>query len=66
MDAGAPIDETGMLMREGGGFYLRRDMGGRYWLELPRMPVDEVEKRVRVIGTLAAADRVFVDGVSLA
>lgn len=66
MEADAPIDETGILVREGGGFCLRRDLGGRYLLELPRMPVDEVEKRVRVIGTLLSAGHVLVEGVSLA
>lgn len=66
MQDGAPIDETGVLVRDGGGFWLRRDAGGRYLLELPRAPVDEVEKRVRVVGTLGAGDHVFVDGVSLA
>jgi hypothetical protein len=66
MEADAPIDETGILIREGGGFCLRRDLGGRYLLELPRMPVDEVEKRVRIVGTLLSAGHVLVEGVSLA
>ena len=65
-EANVPIDENGTLFREGGAFYLRRDLGGRYLLDLPRMPVDEVEKRVRVVGTLLARDHVLVDGVSLA
>jgi hypothetical protein len=65
MDADVPIDETGILVREGGGFCLRRDVGGQYRLELPRMPVDEVEKRVRVIGTLLSVGHVLVEGVSL-
>jgi hypothetical protein len=65
MDADSPIDETGILVRGGGGFWLRRDAGGQYQLELPRMPVDEVEKRVRVIGTLLSAGHVLVEGVSL-
>ena len=58
------FDETGTLIRDGGAFALRRDKGGRYWLDLHRVPVDEVEKRVRVVGTLVAEDRVDVDGVA--
>ena len=45
---------------------LYRSRRGRYWLELARMPIDEVEKRVRVIGTLVEEGRVLVEGVSLA
>lgn len=62
---GSRIDETGSLVRDGGGFALHRDAGGRYRLDLRRMPVDEVEKRVRIVGTLVADDQVDVDGVSL-
>jgi hypothetical protein len=65
-DLGTPIDETGLLVRDGGGFVLQRDVGGRYRLDLPRTPVDEVEKRVRVIGTLIAPGHVDVDGIALA
>jgi hypothetical protein len=63
---GTRIDETGTLMRDGGGFALRRDVGGRYQLDLHRVPVDEVEKRVRIVGTLVAEGLVDVDGVSIA
>ena len=61
---GARIDETGTLIREGGAFYLRRDLGGRYQLELHRTPVDLVEKGVRLIGTLVGPDLVNADGVA--
>lgn len=61
---GTRIDEAGMLVRDGGAFYLQRDAGGRYQLELHRTPVDLVEKRVRVVGTLIAPDRVDADGVA--
>ncbi|WP_298090199.1 DUF5818 domain-containing protein [uncultured Sphingomonas sp.] len=61
---GTRIDETGMLIRDGGGFYLRRDLGGSYLLELQRTPVDLVEKRVRLIGTLVGIDLVNADGVA--
>jgi hypothetical protein len=63
---GARIDETGTLVREGGSFALRRDAGGRYHLDLHRVPVDEVEKRVRVTGTLVGDGLVDVDGVAAA
>lgn len=42
----------------------RRDFGGRYELELQRTPVDLVEKRVRLIGTLVGKDLVNADGVA--
>jgi len=63
-DEGVRIDETGILVRDGGAFFLRRDAGGRYQLELPRTPVDLVEKRVRLVGTLVAPDLVSADGVA--
>ncbi len=61
---GSRVDETGTLLRDGGAFYLRRDLGGRYQLELHRTPVDLVEKRVRLIGTLVGAYLVNADGVA--
>ena len=61
-----PIDETGTLVREGCAFLLRRDLGGTYRLELSRMPVDLVEKRVRVVGVAAPDGIVIVEGVRAA
>ena len=61
---GTQIVEDGMLIRDGGAFYLRRDQGGRYLLELQRTPVDLVEKRVRLVGTLVGPDLVSADGVA--
>lgn len=60
---GTRIDETGTLVRDGAAFYLRRDAGGRYQLELHRTPVDEVEKRVRLTGTLVASGVVDADSL---
>ena len=60
---GDAIDEAGMLLREGGGFVLQRDLGGRWRLDLHRVPVDLVGKRVRVVGFEAAAGLVDVEGV---
>lgn len=61
---GTRIDETGMLIRDGGAFYLRRDLGGRYQFELQRTPVDLVEKRVRLVGTLVGPSLISADGVA--
>ena len=61
---GTRVDETGILIRDGGAFYMRRDVGGRYQLELQRTPVDSVEKRVRLVGTLVGVDLVSADSVS--
>lgn len=60
---GARIDETGTLIRDGAAFYLRRDIGGRYQLELHRTPVDLLGKRVRPVGTLVGAALVNAEGV---
>ena len=64
MTIGARIDETGTIIRDGGGFALRRDAGGRYRLDLHRVPVDHLEKRVKITGTLVADGLVDVDGVA--
>lgn len=60
---GEPIDEAGLLLREGGGFVLKLDDGRRWRLDLRRMPVDLVGKRARVIGVIADAERIEADGV---
>ena len=60
---GERIEETGTLVREGSTFILNRDAGGYYILELQRVPIDYVAKRVRVIGVLVAAGLVSADGV---
>jgi hypothetical protein len=62
---GSRIDESGTLIRDGGGFALRRDAGGRYRLDLHRVPVDAVEKRVRITGVFVGDGLVDVDGVAL-
>ena len=61
---GTRIDEIGTLILDGGAFYLRRDLGGRYELELHRTPVDLVEKRVRLAGTLVGPALVYAEGVA--
>ncbi len=61
---GTRINGEGALVCDGGAFYLRNDVGGRYELELHRTPVDLVEKRVRLIGALVGPDLVNADGVA--
>ncbi|MBV9841776.1 MAG: hypothetical protein JOY99_09645 [Sphingomonadaceae bacterium] len=57
------VDEQGMLLRDAGGFYLKRDSGGIWRLELARTPVDLVEKRVRLIGERIGEALVQAEGV---
>ena len=61
---GSRIDETGTLIADGGGFALRRDIGGRWKLDLHRVPVDYVEKRVRISGIIVAEGLVDVEALS--
>ena len=61
MVIGIRIEETGTLIREGAGFALRRDVGGRWKLDLHRVPVDNVEKRVRISGVVVAEGLIDVD-----
>ncbi|WP_242154404.1 DUF5818 domain-containing protein [Sphingomonas sp. BAUL-RG-20F-R05-02] len=61
---GSRVDEIGTLIGDGAAFYLRRDRGGRYALELHRTPVDLIEKRVRLVGTLVGPDIVNAHGVT--
>jgi len=44
--------------------FLRRDHGGRYQLELHRLPVNLGQKRVRLVGTLVGPMLVHVEGVA--
>jgi Protein of unknown function (DUF5818) len=60
---GTRIDELGTLLREGAAFILRRDLGGRWVLDLHRVPVDHVEKRVRITGTVVGDGLVDVDSL---
>ncbi|WP_176591405.1 DUF5818 domain-containing protein [Sphingobium sp. EM0848] len=66
MEIGARVDETGRLIRDEAGFLLQRDLGGAYRLVLLRVPVDHVEKRVRVQGFYAGNGIVEVEGVAAA
>lgn len=64
MEVGADVVETGRLLRDEAGFLLQRDRGGRFRLVLLRVPVDLVEKCVRVTGVYAGDDIVEADGVA--
>ena len=64
MMIGTRIEETGTLLRDAGGSSLRRDLGGRWRLDLHRVPVDHIEKRVRITGIVVGEDLVDVDGVA--
>lgn len=63
MALGDAIAESGMLLRDGGGFVLRGDSGRRWRLDLSRMPVDLVGKRVAVAGMEAGDGLIDVDGI---
>lgn len=63
-ELGAGVDETGRLVRDQSGFLLQRDQGGTFRLILLRVPVDHVEKRVRVRGYYAGEGVIEVEGVA--
>jgi hypothetical protein len=66
MATGERIDETGTLIQAGEILFLRRDNGGRYQLEVHRLPVDLLRQRVRLIGTLVGPMLVHAERVALA
>ena len=66
IEIGAGVDETGRLIRDEAGFLLPRVLGGTFRLVLLRVPVDHVEKRVRVQGYYAGEGIVEVEGVAAA
>lgn len=55
---------TGTLVRDGGGFALRGPRGVLFHLQLQRVPVDHVEKRVRVVGVLIGDHLIEADGMA--
>lgn len=66
IEIGAGVDETGRLIRDEAGFLLQRDLGGSFRLLLLRVPVDHVEKHVRVRGYYAGDGVLEVEGVAAA
>jgi hypothetical protein len=63
---GDAIDMTGTLIRDGASFALRAERGVIYHLQLHRVPVDHVEKRVRVQGVLVEERLIEAEGVASA
>jgi hypothetical protein len=63
-DTGSPIERFGTLIRKDAGFALRSDGGTVFHLQLHRVPVDHVEKRVRVTGVLIEDDLIEAEGVA--
>lgn len=63
-DRGSSAELVGTLIRDAGGFALRVEGGVTYRLLLHRVPVDHVEKQVRVIGTWIDAQTIEADGVA--
>jgi hypothetical protein len=63
---GDTIEIEGMLVRDGAGFAIRAERGVLFHLQLHRVPVDHVEKRVRVVGTLIGERLIEADGVAAA
>lgn len=60
---GTKIDETGTLLPKGAAFVLRRDLSGRWMLHLHRVPVDHVERRVRITGTVVGDGLIDVNSL---
>ncbi|HZV58170.1 MAG TPA: DUF5818 domain-containing protein [Sphingobium sp.] len=61
---GDSIRIEGTLVRESAGFALRAERGVLYHLQLHRVPVDLVEKRVCVTGTLIDERLIEAEGVA--
>lgn len=61
---GDRIELEGTLIRDGAGFAIRAQRGVVYHLQLHRVPVDHVEKRVRVAGTLIEERLIEAEGVA--
>ena len=65
-EIGDRILMEGTLIRDGAGFALRAERGTIYHLQLHRVPVDHVEKRVKVAGTLIGEQLIEAEGVASA
>lgn len=63
MMIGTHIEETGIIIRDGSGYALRRDLGGRYRLDLHRVAGEHVDERVRITGTIVEDGLVDVDTI---
>lgn len=63
---GDDIQLSGTLIRDGGGFAVRVERGVLFHLQLHRVPVDQVEKRVQISGTLIGEHLIEVESLTLA
>jgi hypothetical protein len=59
MPRGAPIVDTGILLRDG-GLVLNRDAGGTWRSDVHRTPIDLLGCHVRIIGKRSGHDLVDV------
>lgn len=64
MKLGSRIEEAGSLLREGDTYFLRRDRGGRFRLDLHRVTAPTSEQRVQITGVLVGADHVDVSVIT--
>lgn len=60
---GSPIHEFGTLLHENGDFVLRRDLGGRWLLDMHSVSVDRILQRVCISGVVVADQLVAVNDV---
>ena len=62
---GTRIEESGTLIRETDGVVFRRDLGGRWRLDLYRVGIDLAEQytgqRVTITGTVVAKGLIDID-----
>ena len=61
MPLGSPIDESGLLLRDGAGLILQRDDGGRWRLDASPRHRELAGRRVRVKGKRSGFDLVDVE-----
>jgi hypothetical protein len=66
MQMGTKIDEAGVLLREEHLFYLRRETGGRFRVDLRRTGEGLLGHHVRLRGTYVGDDLVDADQIELA
>ncbi len=63
MQVGAKVDEEGVLLVDGDIVAFRRDVGGRFLLDVRRVTIGASGARVRTLGTYVGDDLIDVDEV---
>lgn len=63
---GTRIEEQGLLILEDGQYQLRRDVGGRWKLEVRVVGADHVGKRVTIVGTVVEDGLIDVSSLAAA